>query len=136
MSGFKVSCHEYYLKWNRAKLFSFRLYIHLLEDGHFKGQQRVSLFCSPLSRQTRKWMFLVFSNVLHRSRRCSVQFLLVRVNYGSKACCVFALGLKEFTQVKTGILRETTGGLRSAQCLLILYRLLLFCNTITHAYIP
>lgn len=135
MSSFKVSCHEYYLKWNRAKLFSTRLYIHLLEDSHFKGQRRVALFCSPLSRQTRNWMFLVLPNALRRSRCCCVQFLLVRVNNSSEACCVFALRLKEFTKVKTGILRETTGGLRCAQCLLILYRLVLSFNTITHAYI-
>lgn len=135
MSSFKVSCHEYYLKWNRAKLFCTRLYIHLLEDGHFKGQQRVALFCSPLSRQTRSWMFSALPNALRRSRRCCVQFLLVRVSDNSKTWCVFALRLREFTKVKTGILRETTGGLRSAQCLLILYCLVLSCNTISHAYI-
>lgn len=32
-------------------------------------------------------------------------------------------------------MRETTGGLRSAQCLPILYCPLLSCNTITLAYI-
>lgn len=79
--------------------------------------------------------FLDFPNALRRSRRCCVQVLLVRVNDSTKAWCAFALRLREFTQVKTGILRETTGGLRSGQCLLILYHLVLSCNAITHAYI-
>lgn len=134
MSSFKVSCHEYYLKWNRAKLLSTRLYIHLLEDGHFKGQQRVALFCSPLSRQTGDWLFSGFPNALRRSRRCCVRVLLVRVNDSTKAWCVFALRLREFTQVKTGILRETTGGLRSAQCLLVLYRLVLYCHVMLTSF--
>lgn len=135
MSSFKVSCHEYYLKWNRAELFCTRLYIHLSEESHFKGQQRATLFCSPLSHQTRSWMFSVLPGALRRSQSCCVQFLLVRVDNGPEACSVFALRLKEFIKVKTGSLRETAGGLSSAHCLLILYRLVLSYNTITHANI-
>lgn len=45
MSSFKVRVfHEYYLKWNRAKLFGTRLY--QTEDGHFKGQQSYSVLLS------------------------------------------------------------------------------------------
>lgn len=95
---------------------------------------RVALSCSPLSRQTRDGMFLVLP-AMCRSQRCCVQFLLVRINKGSEAWCVFALRLKKFTKVKTGIMRETTGGLSSAQCLPILYCPPLSCNTITLAYI-